>query len=150
MQSDAIKTQIGGLVLHEDRVVHDAGYERFEVALLEDVDGVRVVHRHYPLWLVAGVLLGVACAGVGYVSGSTGSSAILWGPLVGGILFVICLSGYFLSREAQVNVHAGNLGMRSAISFKELSAARKFAQDVVSQKRMILKGKESPVEKQGW
>ena len=60
MQSDSIKTQIGGLVLHEDRVVHDAGYECFEVALLEDVDGVRVLHRHYPRWLLAGVLLGVA------------------------------------------------------------------------------------------
>ena len=150
MQSDAIKTQIGGLVLEEDRVVHDAGYERFEVALLEDVDGVQVLHRHYPVWLVVGVLLGLACVGLGYVSGVTGSSAMLWGPLVGGVLFVICLSGYFLSREAQVTVHAGNLGMRSAISFKELTAARKFAQAVVSQKRMILKEKEPELEQKGW
>ena len=150
MQSDSIETQIGGIALHEDRVVHDAGYECFEVALLEDVDGVRVVHRHHPRWLLAGVLLGVACAGVGYMSSTSGSSAILWGPLVGGVFFVICLSAYFLSREAQVTVHAGNLDMRSAISFKELSAARKFAQDVAAQKRMILKGKAPELEKESW
>jgi hypothetical protein len=153
MESEAIKAQIGGLVLEEDRVVHDAGYECFEVALLEDVDGVQVLHRHYPVWLVVGVLLGLACVGVGYVSyvsSVTDSPAIIWAPLVGGTLFLICLIGYFLSREAQVTVHAGNLGMRSAISFKELSAARKFALDVVSQKRLILKGKEPEPEQEGW
>ena len=79
-----------------------------------------VAHRHHPVYFFVGVVLALICSGFGIASssGTDSGETIFWGILVGSVVFVIGLSTYFLTRQLEITVHAGNLGMRSAISFK--------------------------------